>query len=468
MKSLLLFLIIFFSLSSIAGKVSIRITGLPANHPFDQPVYLAGSINDWNPADDQYQLTLNDDGTYSIDVEGNGSLAFKFTRGGWDKVEKGNGCAELGNRNINLDTDTLYTASIINWADICTGGNSPSSTAAENVSIMDDAFYMPQFDRSRRIWIYLPPDYETSGKDYPVLYMHDGQNLFDAATSFAGEWQVDESLNALIKAGAPASIVVGIENGGAYRIAEYTPWSNPNYGGGEGDKYVQFLVETLKPAIDARYRTLPDRENTGIAGSSLGGLISWYAGLKHQEVFGKIGIFSPSFWFSDSSFIYAAENSKRFDTKMYFVAGGKEGSGGQVVDDCDSMMLVLQNAGFSENDMTLSVNPDGTHSEWFWRSEFPGCYRWFWDVGTKAASSTIKGLEIYPNPATDSVTLMLNGMESLFEVLLINTAGETVYQQVHSGNKVVLPVHTFGEGIYLVKCMNETFTFTRKLLIKQP
>lgn len=466
MKKLLLVLSIVFSLNLQAEKVTVKITALPANHPFDEPVYLAGSINGWDPANETYRLTLNEDLSYSIELEGSGNMAFKFTRGGWDKVEKGNGCAEIGNRNLNFEADTLYTATVILWADLCNGGNTSSSTATENVSVIDEAFYMPQFDRSRRIWIYLPPDYETSGKNYPVLYMHDGQNLFDAATSFAGEWQVDESMNAMVKNGVLASIVVGIDNGGAKRIEEYTPWRNPNYGGGQGDVYLQFLVETLKPYIDAKYRTLPDRENTAIAGSSLGGLISWYAGMKYQDVFGKIGVFSPSFWFSDSCYVLAAETPQQFETRFYFVAGGKEGSDNEVVDACESMMDVMQNAGFSENDMALSVNPDGTHSEWFWRSEFPGCYRWLWGVNTNRDEKVDPVFGLYPNPASDSVSIDWPG--GAFEVTLFSSDGAKVYHQVHSGNKAVLSLKTFATGIYLVNCAGDGISHNRKLVVQHP
>src|SRR5690606_36165183 len=145
----------------------------------------------------------------------------------------------------------------------------------------------------------LPPDYETSAKYYPVLYMHDGQNLFDVRTSFSGEWKVDEHLDSLFLLGDPGCIVVGIDNGGTNRINEYSPWVNPQYGGGQGDQYIEFLIETLKPYIDQNYRTLPDAEHTGIMGSSMGGLISYYGGLTNQNVFGRIGAFSSSFWFSN-------------------------------------------------------------------------------------------------------------------------------------------------------------------------
>jgi metallo-beta-lactamase class B len=146
-----------------------------------------------------------------------------------------------------------------------------ASTATASVSILDTAFAMPQLERTRRIWLYLPPGYAASTRRYPVLYMHDGQNLFDAATSFAGEWGVDETLDSLHALGDPGVIVVGIDNGRMKRMDEYTPWHNTRYGGGEGDAYVDFLTQTLKPYVDAHYRTLAERVHTGVAGSSMGG-----------------------------------------------------------------------------------------------------------------------------------------------------------------------------------------------------
>ena len=126
--------------------------------------------------------------------------------------------------------------------------------------------------------------------------MHDGQNLFDEATSYNGEWQVDETMEALSQAGYPA-IVVGIPNLGARRIEEYNPFPDPQHGG-QGQAYVAFIVETLKPLIDQQFRTLPDRLHTGIMGSSMGGLISLYAFFQHREVFGFAGVMSPSLWFA--------------------------------------------------------------------------------------------------------------------------------------------------------------------------
>ena len=201
-----------------------------------------------------------------------------------------------------------------------------SSTATPSVSILSCAFEMPQLQRSRRVWLYLPPGYDAPGNTarYPVLYMHDGQNVFDAATSYVGEWGVDETLDSLAAAGVTAPIVVAVDHGGERRLDEYSPWRNETFRwpgsdpdapaapgpgpGGEGEAYVEFLTTTLKPTIDARFRTLPGRETTGILGSSMGGLISLYAALRHPDVFGRVGVFSPAFWFAPEMYDWTAQS----------------------------------------------------------------------------------------------------------------------------------------------------------------
>src|SRR5205085_11725242 len=128
----------------------------------------------------------------------------------------------------------IFNLTVLSWEDI--SGSGPSSTAAANVQVLNTSFFMPQLNRSRKIWLYLPPDYYTTSKTYPVLYMEDGQNLFDNATSFSGEWQIDETLNTLHSQGNYGAIVVGIDNGGGERLNEYSPWVNATYGGGQGDQ----------------------------------------------------------------------------------------------------------------------------------------------------------------------------------------------------------------------------------------
>ncbi len=161
------------------------------------------------------------------------------------------------------------------------------STASTNVTTFE--IFSLELKFQKKIWVYLPKDYNNSTKSYPVIYMQDAQNLFDNKTSFVGEWEVDETLNKM----NAQLIVIGIEHGNEKRMDELTPYKNEKYGGGNGDNYLKFIVETLKPKVDSIYRTKSNVKNTAIFGSSLGGLISFYGVLKYPEVFGKTGVFSP-------------------------------------------------------------------------------------------------------------------------------------------------------------------------------
>lgn len=243
------------------------------------------------------------------------------------------------------------------------------STSSGNVSVFE--IQAPALDTIRKIWIWTPADYDTVEKRYPVLYMHDAQNLFDASTSYSGEWKIDEYLDSLPN---PNVIVVGIEHGNEKRISELTPFSHEKYGGGEAEKYLEFLRKTLKPHIDSTFRTLPDRDNTVIMGSSLGGLLSFYAAVKYPETFGRAGVFSPSFWFSDE--IYTLTKNAIFDTssKFYFMAGTNEDE--SLVPDVEKMIKILQDKGLPQQNIKLKVVEGGEHNEAAWSREFPEAFQW--------------------------------------------------------------------------------------------
>lgn len=229
----------------------------------------------------------------------------------------------------------------------------------------------PQLDTLRTVRIYLPVGYSTSKHHYPVVYMHDAQNLFDNATAFAGEWKVDEFLDTQK---TQKVIVVGIDHGNEKRISELTPFPNEKYGGGEGEGYLDFIANTLKPHIDSTYRTLPEAQNTTIFGSSLGGLISFYAALKHPDIFGKAGVFSPSFWFSDEIYDFAEAADLSAESRIYFLAGTDES------EDMTSQMLkmkeLLLKKGMNEKNLSLKIVEGGEHNEAFWSSEFPEAFYW--------------------------------------------------------------------------------------------
>ncbi|RMG22305.1 MAG: alpha/beta hydrolase [Bacteroidetes bacterium] len=254
--------------------------------------------------------------------------------------------------------------------------NKRKHTALPNVRLLSESFYMPQLKRKRQVWIYLPQNYEHTRQSYPVLYIQDGQNVFDEATAFAGEWEVDESLHAFEEVGDPGIIVVAIANGGDERINEYAPWVHPKIGGGQGSQYVDFLVHTLKPYIDQHFRTLPQREFTGIMGSSMGGLISLYAGLKYPQVFGRWGIFSPSLWFSDHIFSYLSDSTPLPHPRIYLLAGALESK--SIVANTQRLYRMLLEQGLPPQAIQYCLRQDGKHSEWFWAREFLEAYSWLY------------------------------------------------------------------------------------------
>ncbi len=236
----------------------------------------------------------------------------------------------------------------------------------------------PVFSNKKRgIWVYTPPNYDTASvARYPVLYMHDGQNLFDARTSYAGEWGIDEAMDSLIKKGIKPSIVVGIDNG-ADRIREYNPSDNDKYGTSLADDYLNFIIKQLKPLIDSTYKTKPDAANTMIAGSSLGGLVSYYAAVKYQNVFSKAGFFSSSFWIDSTLTDLQPVQKLSTTNKYFFYMGEKEGQ-----DNIAFNEQFATNMAMMGNAIIFSYTlPSGEHNEEFWKLTFPIFYKWMMASG---------------------------------------------------------------------------------------
>ncbi len=447
-----------------AGNVTIIVTSIPANTPVGDHIYIAGNFTGWEPGNPNFILSTNSLSQLQIVIEGTGTLEFKFTRGGWDTVEGNANGGFLPNRTFTIGSSDTLGLTILSWED--TGGT--THTAAENVTVMDENFAMPQFNRTRRIWLFLPADYATSGKSYPVLYMHDGQNLFDIATSFAGEWEVDESLNTFFNDGKEVPIVVGVDNGGGDRIDEYTPWANPGYGGGDGDKYAQFIVETLKPYIDGNYRTKPERESTGVMGSSLGGLISFYIAVKYQDVFSKAGVFSPSFWFSDSCYSFAKTTGRKFPMQFYIMGGNNESGG--LVQEMENMIDTLYAAGFSEEEIKLKIVPGGQHNEYLWRTQFPAAYEWLFlnpssgifdnKLIQKFSIKMVNGNLVFENHLDSSDS-------SVYQFQLYATDGRKISEStVYSGENI--PIKPGLKGVFIAYISGSGITLTEKVLLFKP
>ncbi len=369
--------LIMMALSVFAYYVTF-IVEVPEYTPKDAKLYIAGNFNGWNPSDSYYILKREGNifkGTFEL----SGKIEYKVTRGSWESVEKGKNGEEIPNRVILVNKDMEVKIKVYHWRDFVEKQSAGlKQTYTGNIKLIKD-FYSPELGNKRNIIIYLPPDYENSNDRYPVLYMHDGQNIFDASTSFSGiEWSADESAEKLINEGIiKPIIIVGIYNAGSERINEYSPWVDKNYGGGKGELYAQFIVNTLKPFIDDNFRTLSDRENTAILGSSMGGLISLYIGLKYNNVFSKIGVMSPSFWFVDRK-VFEFVNSTEVpnDTLIYMDVGTLEGSNPDVyVNDARNMYKLLQKK--SNVEVLYMEDRGAIHSESAWAKRFPEALIYF-------------------------------------------------------------------------------------------
>jgi alpha-glucosidase len=441
------FLFLFINCLAFA-QITIKITSFPSNTPADATIYFASSINSWSPNNSNYILQSDGLGNKQIVIpQGTGTVSFKFTRGSWATVEKDANGNEIADRTFTFTSQPqTINLSVLSWADL--NGSTGTSTAAANVQIMDASFFMPQLNKSRRIWLYLPPDYNTTNKHYPVLYMQDGQNLFDATTSFSGEWQVDETLNNLFTQGDYGAIVVGIDNGGTERLNEYSPWINPSYGGGDGDDYMAFIANTLKPYIDVNYRTKPEPEFNALMGSSMGALISTYGAVEYPNVFKKVGSFSAAYWFalSDLNAYINASNNSLADQRMYFVAGQNEYS--TIMTDINGVKNNLQLKGLTASNTLTKYDSYGTHSESYWRGEFAAAYQWLFSNENLATTTiTLVKPTIFQ---TYSGKIEVEGLEreTTFEIYSVLGQLQSTLK-VNNGN-FYLP-ENLATGIYILK-----------------
>jgi predicted alpha/beta superfamily hydrolase len=226
----------------------------------------------------------------------------------------------------------------------------------------------------RAVSVYLPPQYlEEKERRFPVLYLQDGQNLFDGRTSYiAGKtWNAHTTADRLAEAGEiEPLILVGAANTGLRRMAEYTPTRDFKMGGGEGRSYGRLLIEELKPWIDGAYRTLPEAKNTGLGGSSLGGLISLYVGFAHPEVFGKLAVMSPSLWWDHRSMLHAIEqHATKPDLRIWLDMGTAEGV--RHLRDADMLERLLLKRGWRSGvDLAYAKAQGAVHDERAWSDRF--------------------------------------------------------------------------------------------------
>lgn len=372
MKKVIFFFLFFISISGEAQfAVKLIVTDVATKKNDD--IYIAGTFNGWNPKDENYKLKPFGGSRKSIVLKdmAAGNYAFKFTRGGFDKVECMADGRDISDRMLEVNNDVSFEYTIAGWKDEYPE-RPKMYTASPQIRIIDTAFKIPQLNRTRRIWVYLPKGYGSSDKKFPVLYMQDGQNLFNEQTAAFGEWGVDECLDTLQKKLNKECIVVGIDHGGVKRMTEYNPYDNAQQGKGEGQLYADFLANTLKPFIDQKYRTLKGPENTFVAGSSMGGLISLYTILKYPDIFGAAGVFSPSLWIAPDIFKDAEKFASSSPHKIYLYGGGKESA--SLANELQRMQDILQKK--QQIYIRKIISPLGQHNESYWRTEFADLYKW--------------------------------------------------------------------------------------------
>jgi predicted alpha/beta superfamily hydrolase len=371
-----------FAAAADSVRVQIQVT-VPKDTPPDS-IFLAGNLPEvggWKV--DGVALKQSTDGIYSADLNlpRGETLKYKINRGMWETVEKDANGEEITDRIVSLDADKIEKITVASWAD---KGSAKPATPTRTSTVTGDVRYHEQFHsdilhNDRRLIVWLPPGYkDAESTRYPVLYLHDGQNVFDASTSFAGEWQADETADELIRAGKIQPIImVAVANAGSARMEEYTPTADARRkAGGRGEQYAQFLITEVKPFIDRTYRTLPDQKNTSVAGSSLGGLISLYLTVKHADVFGQAAVMSPSLFWDDRQLLkeIQADPKKLKGERIWIDIGTAEESpveSKKAMGDTSALADALKQAGLVRGKDFEYLEAEGAkHNEAAWSARF--------------------------------------------------------------------------------------------------
>ncbi len=348
---------------------------VPPSTPGDARVFVAGSgaaLGNWKA--DGFELRRDDSGIYRGEaaLEAGTNIEFKFTLGNWRTVEKNADGTDRANRKEKVEPSTRQIeATVERWAST---SNVIESSVVGTLKL--HTIDSKTLGRQRTIRVWLPADYEANPTQrYPVLYMHDGQNCFDRATSaFGNEWKIDETLTKLSDdRKVPPMIVVGIDNGGAARTSEYTFVADEKYGGGQGERYANFLLDEVRPVINQTYRTQMGRENTFVGGSSLGGLVSIEIANRHPDVFGGAIVMSPSLWWANHAIIddLAKDASRLRDTRLWIDMGTREGSAETAASNVDLAREVDSILTKARIEHRLQIAEGAQHDEPAWATRFP-------------------------------------------------------------------------------------------------
>ncbi|WP_298223333.1 alpha/beta hydrolase-fold protein [Flavobacterium sp.] len=340
----------------------------------DRPVYISGNFNHWHTQDLAFEMEKIGNGLYHYkfahDFVYPDELLYKFTKGDWSEVE----IDQYGNRTENRvckQHKGVRKEHVDKWRK---NWLPFKQNFLPKVHLISEEFEIPQLNKTRRVWALLPHDYEQSNETYPVLYLQDAQNLFNEKAKY-GNWEIDKKLAVMSEYKIGKIIIIAVEHAEQDRIKEYNVGKTV-LGVGQGKKYIRFITDTLKPFVDKTFRTKTEREQTGIGGSSMGGLVSIFSGLMYPEVYGKLMIFSPSLWVVPKMDFTHIDFSEPSDTKIYLYAGGDESA--TMIEHVKKFKKRMIENEFVSSKMKikLSINMQGKHNETYWSDEFPKAIEW--------------------------------------------------------------------------------------------
>lgn len=356
----------------------------PANYNASEPIHVVGSFNAWAlDGEKAYELKTKN-GTLSATIPvTEKNVFFTLVKNKNWQLMPANEMAK--SQCIYLHQSTGGAANITVHIPLWTG-DKPLTKAAPSLSgniVQHKNFALPQFGRSSDIYVYLPKSYQqNTKKTYPVLYMLDGQNIFDTHSAHSDEWRIDEQLEELTTKGTLDEIIVVAVPNSAQRWVEYNPWDFKDRDGkaskGQGELTIRAIKDTLKPFIDSKYRTDPQPAATGLAGSSLGGLMAIYAALDHSDTFGFTAAFSPALAIEDMDgknvlFEAIKKHKNSGNSKIYFDMGRMEYDNYDQIEQLNSLLL---KQGFKPENLKLVKDDLGRHCEVDWSRRFPAALAW--------------------------------------------------------------------------------------------
>jgi len=369
----------------------------------DQPIYFASSINGWNPADPEFVLSPRSDTRWQIVIDkipANTTIAFKMTMGGWDREELDGSGQPIDNRSLpKIDRSKLAPGerpvveiSVPEFrTPVALSEQVRQSGPYRKLEVTGTVRRIPVRGgaggaeaMSRDLLVWLPPGYEdaaNAGRAYPVLYMLDGQNMFEALPGLPGEWGADETATELIEAGRiEPLIIVGIPHAGEHRLREYLPFGQIQGQSGDGEAFVAWMRREVMPRVERAFRVESGPQHTGIGGASLGGAIALYASTRHPDVFGNAIVESLPLLADNGVGARAYLDSvSAWPSRVFVGMGGREVGNGERDTDRNAMYRDwakeidrrLADAGLSERDRRLRIAADANHNELAWAARFP-------------------------------------------------------------------------------------------------